>query len=149
MHCVAVCCSVLQCVAGRYIVLPCVASCCSALQCAAVCCSVWQCVAGRCSVLQSVAVLCSVLQCVAVCCRALSRAKSHKQMSHVTNVWYHAYSTALTSPPFPPARRSAFFVNHANCACTMTHTQTHMHTHRETQRRAQIQRHGACIHTET
>ena len=61
------------------------------LQCVAVCCSVLQCVAveagsegGRdtrgvcvrlvsicCKVLQSVAVCCSVLQCVAVCCSGL------------------------------------------------------------------------------
>ena len=58
----------------------CVAVRCSVLQCVAVCCSVLQscsgriqqqdeqCVAVRCSVLQCVAVCCSVLQCVAVCC---------------------------------------------------------------------------------
>jgi len=39
--------------------------CCSEL---AVCCSVLQCVAVCCGVLQCVAVCCSVLQCVAVCC---------------------------------------------------------------------------------
>ena len=48
--CVAVCCSVLQCVRGpfeslsRACVLQCIAVCCSALQCIAVCCSVLQCV---------------------------------------------------------------------------------------------------------
>jgi len=54
------------------------------LQCVAVCCSVLQCVVATfhgketnesvavcCSVLQCVAVCCSVLQCVAVCCRVL------------------------------------------------------------------------------
>ena len=61
MH-VAVCCSVLQCVALCCSVLRCVAVCCSVLQCVAVCCSVLQCVAVRCSVLQCVAVCCSVLQ---------------------------------------------------------------------------------------
>jgi len=35
-QCVAMCCSVLQCVAVRYNVLQCVATCCSALQCVAV-----------------------------------------------------------------------------------------------------------------
>jgi len=50
LQCVAVCCSVLQCVA--------LSVCCSVLQCLAVCCIV--------SVLQCVAVCCSVLQCVAV-----------------------------------------------------------------------------------
>ena len=81
---VAVCCSVLQCVAV------CCSSCasctpasppsdlvhylcnsCSVLQCVAVWCSVLQCVAVRCSALQCVAVHCSVLQCVAVCCSVL------------------------------------------------------------------------------
>ena len=91
--CVAVCCSVLQCVAVTWIMhtaahcntllhvavtrdsfvshYPCVAVCCSVLQCVAVCCSVLQCVAVCCSVLQCVAVCCSVLQCVAVCCCVL------------------------------------------------------------------------------
>jgi len=57
--CVAVCCSVLQCVAiwHELCVLQRVAVCCSVLQCAAVCCSV----------LQYVAICCTVLQCVAVC----------------------------------------------------------------------------------
>ena len=73
--CVAVCCSVLQCVAvlqrvavnvlqtpgslaaairgdAYGIVLQCVAVCCSVLQCVAVCCSVLQCVAVCCSVLR-------------------------------------------------------------------------------------------------
>jgi len=67
---VAVCCSVLQCVAVRCSVLhtakdtsPVAAR--HPLQCAAVCCSVLQCVA----------VCCSVLQCIAVCCRVLHTAK--------------------------------------------------------------------------
>jgi len=55
LHCVAVCCSVLQ----R------VAVCCSVLQGVAYCCSVLQCVAVCCILLQCVAVCCSVLQCVA------------------------------------------------------------------------------------
>jgi len=46
----AVCCSVLQGVAGCCRVLQCVAVCCSVLQCVAVCCSVLQCVAVCCSV---------------------------------------------------------------------------------------------------
>jgi len=77
----AVWCSVLQCVAVCYSVVPhvavhifialvcswrnCVSDCC-VLQCAAVCCSV----AVFCSMWQCVAVCCSVLQCVAVCCSA-------------------------------------------------------------------------------
>ena len=65
---VAVCCSVLQCVAVWNSILQCVAVCCSVLQCVAACCSVSQCVG---SVLQCVAVCCSVLQCVAVCCSVL------------------------------------------------------------------------------
>ena len=77
--CVAVCCSVLQCVAVYYVAVCCSALCCSVLQCVAVrwheedfcsprsraynvrvCCT---CVAVSCSVLH---VCCSVLQCVAV-----------------------------------------------------------------------------------
>ena len=70
MQCVAVCCSVLQCVVIATLlahlvehhkkVLQCVAVYCSVLQCIAVCCS------ERSRVLQCVAVCCSVLQCVAV-----------------------------------------------------------------------------------
>ena len=94
LQCVAVCCSVLQCVVKspntqnewpmsfawyleevyeqppvrtqRCSVLQCVAVCCRVLQCVAVCCSVLQCVAVCCSALQSVAVCFSVLQCIAV-----------------------------------------------------------------------------------
>jgi len=60
LQCVAVRCSVLQCV-------QCVPVRCSVLQCVAVSCSVLQCVAVCCSVLQCVAVCCGVLQCVIVC----------------------------------------------------------------------------------
>jgi len=89
LQCVAVCCSMLQCVAVRSVV----AECCSVLQCVAVCCSVLQCplrqdvakndstcvccVTACCSMLQCVAVCsidaecCSVLQCVAVYCSVL------------------------------------------------------------------------------
>jgi len=59
LQCVAVCCTVLYCVAQcvlvhvrRLLVITYVAVCCSVLHCIAMCCSVW----------------CSVLQCVAVCC---------------------------------------------------------------------------------
>ena len=98
--CVAVCCSVLQCVAvlDPLTCLPCLILChdsfvhvpslihfCRCSQngslwwtllakkvvCVAVCCSVLQCVAVCCSVLQCVAVCCSVLQCIAVCCSVL------------------------------------------------------------------------------
>jgi len=66
MHCVAVCCGLMQ---GA-------AVCCSVLhrvhfgsqRCIFLCHSVMQCVAARCSVLQCVAVCCSELQCVALCC---------------------------------------------------------------------------------
>ena len=65
---VAVCCSVLQCVAPRCSVLQCVAVCCSVLQCVAVCCTALHCVAVCCSALHCVAVCCSVLHCVALRC---------------------------------------------------------------------------------
>ena len=61
--CVAVRCSVLQCVAVCYIAATSsayVAVHCSALQCVAVRCSAMQCVAVRCSALQCVTVRCSV-----------------------------------------------------------------------------------------
>ena len=57
VRCVAVCCSVLQCVAvteesrAFRLRLACAAVCCGVLQCVAVCCSVLQCVAVCCSVL--------------------------------------------------------------------------------------------------
>jgi len=67
LQCVAVCCSVLQCVLW-YILHRCATfDQYRALQCVAECCSVWQCVTMCCSVLQCVAVFAvcgSVLQCV-------------------------------------------------------------------------------------
>jgi len=71
---VAECYSVLLCDAVRMLFLHdlSIAVCCSVLQCVAMCCNVLQCVAVCCSVLQCVvAVCCSVLQCVAVCCCVL------------------------------------------------------------------------------
>jgi len=75
LQCVAVCCSVWQCVEGcaSPLVFPirCVGLYCSELQCVAVCCSVLQC--GEVCVLplvfpiRLVGLYCSVLQCVAVC----------------------------------------------------------------------------------
>jgi len=69
LQCVAVCCSVLQCVAVRYLLSSgwvgyVFIHCKSVLQCV-------ECVAECCSVLQCVALCCSVLQCVAVCCSVL------------------------------------------------------------------------------
>jgi len=69
---VAVCCSVLQCVAVLR-VLQCVAVYCGVLRCNAVDCNVLQTLqtpAGAYSVLQCVAVL-SALQCIVVCCSVL------------------------------------------------------------------------------
>ena len=88
LHCVAVCCNVLQCVAETRSVKTqvnqqCVAVCRSVLQCVAVCCSVLQHHDSCCSVLQCccpsyqcvavfhVAVCCVVLQRVAACCSVL------------------------------------------------------------------------------
>jgi len=80
--CVAVCCSVLLCVASeltfcsglQWVVVSFNAVGCSGLQCAAVCCSVLQRVVAYCSVLndlQCTAGCWCVLQCVAVCCTLL------------------------------------------------------------------------------
>ena len=71
LQCVAVCCSALSCVAVRYRVLQCVVVCC---RCVPLCCSMLQhvaCVAVCCSVMQCVIVCCGVMQCVAVCCNVL------------------------------------------------------------------------------
>jgi len=46
----------------------------------AVCCSVLQCVAAGCSVLQCVAVCCSVLQCVAVMIREVAKEGSAREV---------------------------------------------------------------------
>jgi len=94
LQCVAVCCSVLRCVAAEYedtasssaafmahiSVLQCVAVCCRVLLCIAVCCSVLQSVAAEYEVIiccrlgtpRSVCCVChSVLQGIEVCCREL------------------------------------------------------------------------------
>ena len=74
-QCVALCCSVLPCVAVRSSVLRCDAECCREWQCVAVCCLAVCCLAVCCVawasqmlVLQRIAACCSVVQCVAVCC---------------------------------------------------------------------------------
>ena len=96
LPCVAVCCSVSQCVIYHefplrwfrkvisllLIVVQCGGVCCSVLQCVAVCCSVslrktlytpWKTLYNTvcCSVLQCVAVCCIVLQCDTLCCSVL------------------------------------------------------------------------------
>jgi len=83
---VAVCCSVLQCVADRCrcmrVLLQCVAGDC--------CCRVLQGVAGCCRVLQGVAVCCSVLKCVAVCWSVLqgeAKARMDLDAIHTVRSW--------------------------------------------------------------
>ena len=102
LQCVAVCCSVLQCVAGYMTCYTsCLVVCCSMLQCVAVCCSVLQCAAAYCSVLQCVAVFvfapnscnrftfpvvavcCNALHCVG-CCRVLIRG-DNLQSFHISS----------------------------------------------------------------
>jgi len=85
--CVAVCWSLLQCVAGSLCnvavccyVLQCVVVCCNVLQCAVVCCGVLQCLAGSFLIVATPLTMHrSVLQCVAVCCSMLQqfRAPTH------------------------------------------------------------------------
>ena len=74
LQCVAMCCSVLQCVAVCSAgavprVLQCVVVCLNVLQCVTVCCSVFSRRSASCHtwMMQCVAVCCSALQCVAVC----------------------------------------------------------------------------------
>jgi len=68
---VAVCCSVVHCVAVWCTLLQCGALCCSVVHCVAVWYSVLQCGALCCSVVHCGAVWCTVLQCGALCCSAL------------------------------------------------------------------------------
>jgi len=69
LQCVAVCCSVLQCVAVQWMPMS------TRFMCMCVCAlgvsACAQSVALCCSMLQSVAVCCSLLQSVAVCCSVL------------------------------------------------------------------------------
>ena len=96
LQCLTVCCSVLQRVLFRVVLLYCrCVVCCVVLQCVAACCSVLQCVAACCSVLQCVlsvwsyytagvwyvAMCCMVLQCIAVCGSVLFLC--------ALSVWYH------------------------------------------------------------
>jgi len=93
LQCVALCCTLLQCVAVRveyvgrtlrtYVYI-------YVLQCVAVCCSVLQCVAVCCSVLQFVAVRCSALQCVAVCCSERSICRENTTFIFVYVTWVDA-----------------------------------------------------------
>jgi len=80
LWCLAVCCSVLQCVlvfVGKGCVLQSSLArevsrnSAPSLLCGAVCCSVLQCVA----------VYCSVLQCVVVCCSVREQEKHHEKLS--------------------------------------------------------------------
>ena len=68
LQCVAACCSVLGSMSPRFGI--------ERMNDLAVCCSVLQCVAVCCSVLQCVAVCCSVLQCAAVCCSVFRKDNS-------------------------------------------------------------------------
>jgi len=75
LQCVALCCSVLQGAAIRFAkqfdisdvqrvpslcIIQCVVVCCSVLQCVVACCRVWQSVAGCCKVLQGFAGCCTM-----------------------------------------------------------------------------------------
>jgi len=70
LQCVAVCCSVLQCVAAEA----------KSSQQSIKLCSTCVCVAVCCNVLQWIAVRCSALQCVAVCCSVLQLRQRHKHI---------------------------------------------------------------------
>jgi len=118
---VAVCCSVLQCVAVFRVavcrsVSQCVAVCCSVLQCVAVCCSVLQCVTVCCSVLQCVAVCCSALQCVAVCCSVLQCAAVCLQQDD-----FKERAVALTCNTFG-SHMSHFWMSHVTYTNQSSHT---------------------------
>jgi len=73
LQCVAVCCSVMQCVVGAALK----EACDEASQ--VVCCGVVPGVAGCCSVLQCVAVWCRVVQSVAICCSVLQVLRARRR----------------------------------------------------------------------
>jgi len=85
LHCVAMCCNVLQRVCCS------VAVCCSVLQCAAVCCSVLQCVAVCCSVLQCVAVQSWRDDAGSVCSHCVTWHIHMSEMTHLY-VWHAMHS---------------------------------------------------------
>ena len=121
LQCVAVCCSVLQCVAmsdkdqgvGRQVCNHSLFCCPAPGMRVAVCCSVLQCVAVCCGVLQCVAVCCRVLQCVAVC------------------VWVFIVCVCPTQPATQPGTMQ-LHTHTPTDTHPQTHTQQHTQTHTQT-----------------
>jgi len=123
LQCVAVCCSVLQCVAAVRCsvlqcvapdtshVLQCVAVCCSVLQCGVVCCSVLHlipritlCVAhySICNTLQHVRlIICNTLQHTTPHCNTLQHTASHCNTLHRTATQLLFLLIAIYAPSLP------------------------------------------------
>jgi len=126
-QCVAVCCSVLQCVAVRFLtnlrhcrVLQCVAVCCSLSQCVAMCCSVVLCVylglhASRMGFPLSLALAHSLDRCSRLVSLSLSHFHSQSRTSSVRG-------STLQHMLLPSTFSTYFNFN------TLQHTSTHYNT---------------------
>jgi len=139
----AVCCSVLQCVAV------CCSACCKAypsltvcplihefgsvLQCVAVCCSALQCVAVRCRVLQGAAVRCSVLQ------RTLS--------THCFLLWVSPDSLSL-SAAYTLACSLFFPLFLSSCVSFCLTQKSRSQKNREQKRERERKRRWVCVSSE-
>ena len=128
LRCVAVCCSVLQCVAGWSVdritykwVLQCVAMCCSVSQCIAVCCSL-KCLSYHTYISEA-----CVFQCVAVCCSVLQCAVWN--VCRTTHTWMHECIRGNET-----CHTYIWIRQHTATHCnTLQHTATHCNT-RHTQK---------------
>jgi len=173
LQCVAVNCSVVQCVPVRYSVSQCAAGSCSALQHVAVClpagqaptfalqsyCVVFQCVAAVCCRVLP-CVCCSLLQCVAVCCSVVQRVKiccSELQCHNLSPTPPCPFHLSLSRacapdpshpyspPPSPPplSLSLSFLLSHVLTTHTLTYS-----PHNLTYARLSLSlTHSHCVHT--
>jgi len=149
-QCVAVCCSVLQCVADSWRWWGFLAVCCSVLQCVAVFCSMLQCFAVCCSVLQthdvdgaafsrirpeasSASSCCSVLQRVAACCSVLQRVAAYCSVLECCSVLQYIETHGEDAAAFFRTRR-AFGDEPRSCRGPMCDT-THSYVRRDSLKR--------------
>jgi len=139
LPCVAVCCSVLQCVvihrfspqievSLEIVFMMCVAVCCSVLPCVAVCCRVLQCVAVCSSVLHCVAVRCSALQCVAVRCSVLHTSQITR-IDHLVHANVCLEKISNDRLCAKKGKNNSMHTHSITRTFTRTFTHTHLHTH--------------------
>ena len=125
LQCLALCCSVFQCVAVSLRkpspthpyrkVLQCIALGCTVLPCVALCCSVLQCLFKKilthnhtgvcCNVLQCVAVCCIVLQCFAVWCNTIQQTSASTRIQGSRWQMVQQQLAALTRAPLAASFR--------------------------------------------